>query len=125
MKRLMGNPVSLTQRMILSSDIVASREEKKKNVQQLNGEKFIAITFKMNTNAHHHSVSLCKTCHGRQSAAGYCREGFKDPVVQVYSLVFLEMPMGSQFGQPDVEDIVTLCLEGEDKSTHPQTNGYI
>lgn len=77
----------------------------------------------MNTNAHHHSVSLCKTRHGRQSAAGSCREGLKDPVVQVYSLILLEMPMGSQFGQPDVEYIVTLCLEGE-KSTHPQTNLY-
>lgn len=57
------------------------------------------------------SVLLGKSSHGRQGAVAR-GESVKDSALDTHRLVFPKYAMGTQLGQPDVEDIVALCLTG-------------
>lgn len=57
------------------------------------------------------SVFLGKRGHCWQGARAH-RESVEDAMMNTHRLIFPEHAMGTQLGQPDVEDVMALCLTG-------------
>lgn len=60
------------------------------------------------------SVFLGERCHGWQGALTD-GESVKDPMMNTHRLVFPEHTVGTQLGEPDIEEIMALCLAGRVK----------
>lgn len=67
---------------------------------------------------YHDSASVSETGHGRESAAVSAGESFQNTLMNIHRFVLLKHAMSRQFGQPDVEDIVTFSLEELQMLTH-------
>lgn len=57
------------------------------------------------------SVFLGKSGHSWQGARSQ-GQSMTDAMVNTHGLIFLKHTMGTKLGQPDVEDVMALCLTG-------------
>lgn len=69
---------------------------------------------------HSCSVFLGEGGHGWQGALTD-GESVKDPMMNTHRLVFPKHAVGTQLGEPDIEEIMALCLQGGRKERKQQT----